>query len=135
MAVIECNEINQTINELLIAFQNCKTINNLDLIKLVELVSAVNVCANGGADYSTTVMDVIEPTLGDELVSYPVDTFHSISITVIEGSIQRQVGIDIVTFPQGSSLNLEVTTLNQTVYEFTVLNGSKVFVEYIIETV
>jgi hypothetical protein len=134
MAVIECNEINQTINELLIAFQDCKTIKNTDLIKLVELVSAVNVCANGGADYSTLIEEVYEP-IADELVSYPVDTFHSISINVIEGSIEKQVGIDTITFPVGSSLSVEFTTLNQVVYEFTVKAGAKVFVEYIIETI
>ena len=42
--VIECNEIQQEINYLLIAFQDCNKIKNSDLRKLVELVSAVNTC-------------------------------------------------------------------------------------------
>ena len=40
--VINCLEINQVINELLIAFQDCNKIKNSDLRRLVELVSAVN---------------------------------------------------------------------------------------------
>ena len=41
MATIQCNEINQTVNELLIAFHDCVKIKNSDLTKLVELVAAV----------------------------------------------------------------------------------------------
>ena len=40
--VIECNEIQQEINYLLIAFQDCNKIKNSDLRRLVELVSTVN---------------------------------------------------------------------------------------------
>lgn len=40
--IIECNEISQTVNELLIAFQDCNKIKNSDLRKVVELISAVN---------------------------------------------------------------------------------------------
>ena len=134
MAVIECNEIDQTINELLIAFQDCNKIKNSDLRKLVDLVAAVNTCANGGANYSTVVDEFYEP-LVDTIVSYPVNTFHAISVNVLGGSIDKEVGVDTVTFPQGSSLNLEVTTLNQTVYSFVVQGGAKVYVEYITETV
>jgi len=134
MAVIECNEIEQTINELLIAFQDCNKIKNADLRKLVDLVAAVNSCANGGADYSTVVDQVFEPIF-DALINYPINTFHSISINVIEGSIEKHVGVDTVIFPAGSSLNLEVTTLNQTPYSFVVKANSKVYVEYIILTV
>jgi hypothetical protein len=132
--VIECNEIDQVINELLIAFQDCNKIKNSDLRKLVDLVAAVSSCANGGADYSTVVDEIFEP-LADLVVSYPVNTFHSISINVMEGGIYKQVGVDNVTFPAGSSLNLEVSTLNQTVYTFTVKANSKVYVQYIIETI
>ena len=37
--IIECNEISQTCNELLISFQDCNKIKNSDLRRLVELVS------------------------------------------------------------------------------------------------
>ena len=36
---IACNELQQTINSLLISFKDCKKIKNSDLRKLVELVS------------------------------------------------------------------------------------------------
>ena len=130
--VIDCSEINQTINELLVAFQDCNKVKNSDLRKLVDLVSAVNVCANGGADYST-VVDILYEPLVDELITYPVDTFHSISINVISGVLEKIVGVDTVSFPIGSSLNLEVTTLNQTPYTFIAKAGSKIYVEYIIK--
>jgi hypothetical protein len=132
--VIECNEIEQSINELLIAFQDCNKIKNSDLRKLVDLVAAVNTCANGGANYSTVVDEAYE-VIVDTPVSYPIDTFHSISINVMEGSLEKLVGPEIMTFPSGSSLNLEVTTLNQTVYSFVVKANSKVYVQYITLTV
>lgn len=132
--IIECNEIEQTINELLIAFQDCNKIKNSDLRKLVDLVAAVNTCSNGGADYSTVVDEAYE-VIVDTPVSYPIDTFHSISINVMEGSIEKQVGVDTMIFPAGSSLNLEVTTLNQTLYSFIVKANSKVYVEYITQTI
>lgn len=58
MAVIECNQINQVVNQLLIAFEDCNKIKNSDLRKLVELVSAVNTCANGGTNYDTLEIDI-----------------------------------------------------------------------------
>ena len=42
--VIECNEIQQEINYLLIAFQDCNKIKNSDLRRLVELVSGSGDC-------------------------------------------------------------------------------------------
>ena len=36
--IIECNEISQTCNELLIAFQDCNKIKNSDLRKMVDLI-------------------------------------------------------------------------------------------------
>lgn len=133
MASIECNEITQVGNELLLAFQDCNKIKNSDLRKLTELVLAVSDCASGGASYNTIVNEVHTP-LTDELVTYPVDTFHSISVIVIDGNIKQTVGVTTVTYPKGTSLNTTVTTLNQTPYEFTVTAGSTVAVEYLIET-
>jgi hypothetical protein len=130
MAVIECNEINQNINELLIAFQDCKKILNSDLRKLVDLVSAINTCANGGPNYNTLVTNTYEP-ITDQVVTYPINTFHSITIIVVSGTIIYNT----FTFPSGMTQNIEVTTLNQTPITFTVKAGSKVLVEYLIETV
>ena len=127
--MIQCNEITQTVNELLISFQDCNKIKNSDLRKLVELVSAVNVCSNGGPLYNTLITETYEP-LTNTLVTYPVNTFHSITIIVLEGNIIYNT----FTFPTGTTQNIEVTTLNQTVFEFTVTAGSKVMVEYLIET-
>jgi hypothetical protein len=134
MATITCLEINQTINELLIAFHDCVKIKNSDLTKLVELVAAVNTCANGGAHYDTMIQEVYEP-LTDQVVSYAINSFHAISVMVIIGSVTQVINSTTVTFPKGTTLNTEVTTLNQTSYTFTVKAGSTVVVEYLIETV
>lgn len=127
--LIECNEISQTINELLISFKDCNKIKNEDLRKMVELISAVNICQNGGPNYNTVVVDTYEP-ITDESVTYPINTFHSISIIVLTGSIVYNT----FTFPAGLTQNIEVTTLNQTPINFLVKAGSRVLVEYIIET-
>jgi len=131
---ISCLEINQTINELLIAFQDCNKIKNEDLRLLVELVAAVNSCANGGAHYDTLISENYEPST-DTIISYPVNTFHSINIMVLSGTITRIIDGDIVTFSAGTILRHEVTTLNQYIYEFTAKAGSHVVVEYLIETI
>jgi len=132
--MINCNEINQVVNELLISFANCKHIKNSDLIKLVELISAVNSCANGGTDYGVETTEIYEP-LTDEIVSYPINSFHSFSIMVLEGNITEQTGITVVTYPTGTVLNTEFTNLNQTPITFTILAGSKVVVKYLTETI
>ena len=128
--IIECNEIQQTCNELLIAFQDCNKIKNSDLRKLVELVSAVSTCSNGGPDYDTIITDIYEPVV-DEIVTYPINTFHAITIIVLQGSIVYNT----FTFPAGTTQNIEVTNLNQTPIIFTVKSGSKVMVDYLIETI
>lgn len=127
---IECNEISQTVNTLLIAFKDCNKILNSDLRKLVELVAAVNTCTNGGRNYNTLVTKTYEPGANLEVV-YPVNTFHAITIIVLTGSITYNT----FTLPSGTTQNIEVTTLNQTALSFTVNAGSRVLVEYLIETV
>jgi hypothetical protein len=124
--IIECNAISQTVNELLIAFQDCNKIKNSDLRKLVELVSTVSTCNNGGASYDTTVIDTYTTP---QIVSYPPNTLHSYSLTVISGSIEY-AGF---TFPASSTRNVEYTNLNQEEIVFTVNGGSEVLFEYLIE--
>lgn len=128
--IIECNEINQVANQLLTAFQDCNKVKNSDLRKLVDLVIAVNTCSNGGPDYNTLITDTYEPFI-DEVVTYPINTFHAITIIVLQGNIIYNT----FTFPAGTTQNIEVTTLNQTPITFTVKAGSKVMVEYLIETI
>lgn len=132
--MIQCNEINQTVNELLIAFADCNKIKNSDLRLLVELVAAVNQCANGGPDYNTLITENYQPT-EDTVVTYPVNTYHALSIMILEGNITRTIDGNIITFPTGSVLKHEVTTLNQQEYVFTVKAGANVVVEYLIETI
>lgn len=127
---IQCSEINQTINQLLINFQDCKTVNPDDLRTLVELVAAVYNCEGEGANYNTINNDVYEPEV-DEVVTYPVDSFHAISVTVAAGTIEYNG----VALPTGSSINIEFTTTNQQAFTFTANAGSTVLVEYITETV
>lgn len=131
---IPCNQINQTINELLIAFADCNRIPNSDFRLLVELIAAVNSCANGGPNYSTEIEEVYTP-ITDQVVTYPVNSFHSVSIMVISGNITKTIDGEIITFPTGTSLNTEYTTLNQTEVVFTVKAGSTVVVQYLIETI
>jgi hypothetical protein len=128
MAAIQCNEIDQVVNELIVAFQNCKTIKNSDLIKLVELVSAVSTCSNGGVDYNTMI--TVSYT-APEVVTWPVNSFHSYSLAILSGSIYYQG----FTLQAGTVKNVEFTTLNQTVLTFEVNPGSEVLFEYLIETV
>jgi hypothetical protein len=126
--IIECNKISQTVNELLIAFQDCNKIKNSDLRKLVDLVSAVNTCANGGPDYNTLV---VESYTSPQTVIYPINSFHSYSLTVLSGSIMYEG----FTFNAGTVKNVEYTTLNQTPLEFEINPGSEVQIEYLIETI
>jgi hypothetical protein len=131
--MIQCNEISQTVNELLIAFQDCNKIKNEDLRKLTELVAAVNTCANGGARYDTMIQEVYQP-VSDQVVTYPINTFHSISVMVTNGSITQTINSITVSYPKGSVLNNTVTTLNQTSFSFKVKAGATVVVEYLIPT-
>jgi len=132
--MIQCNEISQTVNELLIAFADCNKIKNEDLIKLVELVSAVNTCANGGINYNTEITVFYEP-LVDEVITYPINSLHSYSLMILEGNITEQVNSQLITYPTRTVLNTEFTNLNQTPIVYTVLAGSKVVFKYLIETV
>jgi hypothetical protein len=128
MAVIECNEINQTVNELLIAFQDCNKIKNSDLRKLVELVAAVNTCNNGGPNYNVLISDSYTTP---QTVVYPINSFHSFSLNVLSGSIEYQ-GFNLTA---GSTRNVEFTTLNQSEIQFVVNPGSEVLFEYLIEEI
>lgn len=128
--IIECNSINQVINELLIAFQDCNKIKNSDLRRLVELVSAVNTCSNGGIDYGKLLTNTYEP-ISDTVITYPINDFHSISVLVVVGEAVYQG----VTFPVGGKIEIEFTNLNQQLFSFTVKAGSTVFVERIVETI
>lgn len=130
MALIECNEIQQVAAELKIAFEDCKKLKSEDMQKLVDLILAVNTCANGGVDYNTVITQTYEP-ISSQTVTLPVNTFHSISLLVINGTCIY----NDVTLPSGATINLEVTNLNQTPFIFTVPGGSKVFIQYLIETV
>jgi hypothetical protein len=132
--MIQCNEINQVSNELLIAFADCNKYKNEDLRKLVELVQAVYLCSNGGTDYGNETTVYYE-TETDEVVNYPINSFHSYSIMILEGSITQQVNSQLITYPTRTVLETEFTNLNQTPLEFTILAGSKVVLKYLTETI
>lgn len=127
---IECVEIPQNINELLIAFQDCNKIKNSDLRKLVELISAVNVCSNGGTHYDTLISETYTPIV-DQIVTYPIGSFHSITIIIVSGKMVYNT----FTFNAGTTQNIEVTTLNQTALTFTAKAGCEILVQRLIETV
>ena len=131
--MIQCKEINQNINYLLSAFEACKVPKASDMQLLVELIAAVNTCTNGGPNYDTLITENYQP-LTDEIVTYPINTYHSLNIMILGGSLTREIGSSTVTFPTGTVLDHEVTTLNQTEYSFIVKAGSNVVVEYLIES-
>jgi hypothetical protein len=54
---------------------------------------------------------------------------------VISGNITQLIDATTVTYPTGTTLNTEYTTLNQTTVTFTVKAGATVVVEYLIETI
>jgi len=126
---IQCNEINQNVNYLLSKFQDCSKLEASDMQLLVELIAAVNTCANGGVNYDTIENFVYEPEV-NQVITYPINTFHSISVVVVQGTIGYIGGL---TLQQGTSINIELTTLNQEDFTFTANAGSKVLVEYITE--
>lgn len=128
--MIQCNEISQNINYLLSKFQDCSKLEASDMQLLVELIAAVNTCANGGPNYNTLNTDVYEPST-DEIVTYEVNTFHSISVVVTEGNVIY----DTQTLTAGTSINIEFTTLNQQDFTFIAKAGSRVLVNYITETI
>lgn len=132
--MIQCNEINQNINYLLSAFEACKVPKASDMQLLVELIAAVNTCTNGGPNYDTLITENYQPVT-DETVTYDVNTYHSLNIMILAGNITRDIGGSTVTFPTGTVLDHEVTTLNQYSYTFVVKAGSNVVIEYLIETV
>lgn len=124
--IIECNEINQTINQLKTTFQTCKKPSNKDLVLLVDLVAAVNKCANGGANYNTLITERYE---GPSEIVVPVNKLHSYTLAVLKGSVEYED----FTFPRGTTRNVEFTTLNQTAFKYIVNPGSVVMFEYLIE--
>ena len=125
--MIQCNEISQNVNQLLIAFQDCNDIKNSDLRRLVELVSAVSTCNNGGPAYNSLVSVTYNTP---QTVTIPINTLHSYSLNVISGSITYS-GFN---FPAGSTRNVEFTNLNQQVIVFTVNAGTEVLFEYLIQS-
>lgn len=130
MEIIACEDIQAEIIQLETSFKKCSKVKKSDLLDLLNLIKALNDCNNeGGLNYDTLVTNMFEPVL-NQVVTYPIDTFHSISIMVLDGSITY----NLATLPTGTTLNLEVTTLNQTPFTFTVTAGSKLLVQYLIVT-
>lgn len=130
--MIECNEIDQNINELLIAFQDCKKILNSDLRKLTEVLIAVKNCDFGkGVNYDTLVQEQYKDNPQNKEVIYPIGTYHSMSICVLSGTMIYGGFV----FSAGTVRNIEVTTTNRTETIFTVTAGSQVYVEYLKETI
>ncbi len=127
---IQCNEINQNANYLLNAFKDCSKLKAEDMQLLVELILAVNTCANGGPDYNTLLTDIYEQE-EDEVITYPINSFHSVSIVSTLGSFILNGAL----YPSGVTINIEYTTLNQQPFIFTAKAGSRIVVNYLIETV
>ena len=116
-------EIGQKINELTIQLNHCKPPSNSELKDMLNILKLMNEC-NGGGEYNVLVQ---ETHTAHKEVSYPIGTFHSFSINVLEGSMIYGG----VMFPAGTTRNVEFSTTNQTVVKFMVNQKSKVFIEYL----
>lgn len=116
-------EIGQKINELTIQLNHCKPPSNSELKDMLNILKLMNEC-NGGGDYNTLVQETYTT---EGVVSFPIDSFHSFSINVMEGSMDYGG----VNFPEGTTRNVEFSTKNQTVVSFKVNFKSKVFIEYL----
>lgn len=128
--MIACDQVQQTINQLKIAFQDCTKLKASDMQLLVDLIAAVGTCSNGGTAYDYVYNDIYEPD-EDEIVNYSVNSFHAISVVVTSG----QIIYNGITLTSGTSINLEFTTKNQQAFIFTAKAGSKVLVEYITDEI
>lgn len=124
MSVNSCSlEIQQRINELRIDFNNCKQPSHKELIDILDLISDVMDC-QGGGNYNTLVQETYTE---EGEITFGLDSFHSFSINVMEGSMEYGG----VNFPAGTTRNVEYSTLNQSVVKFKVNSNSKVFIEYL----
>lgn len=116
-------EIEQKINELTIQLNHCKPPTNDDLKKMLDILKLMNEC-NGGGDYNTLVKELYDT---EGIITFPIDSFHSFSLNVLEGSMEYGG----VNFPAGTTRNVEFSTKNQTIVSFKVNLKSKVFIEYL----
>lgn len=116
-------EIQQKLNKLRIEFQSCKVPTHKELLDILDLISDVVEC-KGGGNYNTLVEELYEE---EQVVSFPIDSFHSFSLNVMEGSMEYGG----VNFPAGTTRNVEFSTLNQVPVNFKVNLKSKVFIEYL----
>lgn len=128
--MVNCADITSSINDLRSKFDRPCTPSAKDILQLLEIVAAVNSCAGGGEDYGKLIQEQYRDNANDVTVTYPVGTYHSMSICVMVGSIVYGGFF----FGEGSVRNIEVTTTNQTKTTFVVTAGSQVYVEYLIKT-
>lgn len=127
---MNCADITTTINSLRSKFDGCNTVSPKDVLQLLELVAAVNSCAGGGDNYGKLIQEQYRENANDVTVTYPVNTYHSMSICVMQGTMVYGGFL----FSEGSVRNIEVTTTNQTETSFIVTANSQVYVEYLIKT-
>ena len=128
--MVNCSDIESSLNALRSKFDGCNTVNPKDVLQLLEIVAAVNSCSGSGDNYGKLIQEQYRDNANDVIVSYPVGTYHSMSICVMQGTMVYGGFL----FNEGTVRNIEVTTTNQTATEFTVTAGSQVYVEYLIKT-
>ena len=128
--MVDCPDIASSLNALRSKFDGCHTVSPKDVLQLLEIVAAVNSCAGGGDDYGKLIQEQYRDNANDVTVSYPVGTYHSMSICVMQGTMIYGGFL----FNEGTVRNIEVTTTNQTETQFVVTAGSQVYVEYLIKT-
>lgn len=128
-------EINKDIiadlNRLKAKTDSCGNINPKYFVELLDIVSALANSSGNGENYDRLIQEQYMDNPNDVVVSYPVNHFHAISIAVMRGTIIYGG----FTFNEGTVRDIEFSTTNQTVLEFTVTPNSQVYVEYLMKRV
>lgn len=121
--MIECNEINEIFNEVLVAFADGNQPTNADHRKMMNVMRAMVECSNTEGDYDSLITNVYDKA---QEVIIPANTLHSYTLCVMEGAIMY-AGLK---FTKGSVKNVEFSTMNTSEIRFEVLKGAKVLFEY-----
>lgn len=129
--MIRCEDINSEITKLKIKLNQCSMVSGADLINALDIIEAIRNCESQSVGYDHIKQDHYYSTDKKVVVTYPVDSFHAMSICVMSGSITYSD----FDFQAGTVRNIEFTSLNKEPMTFVLNPGGSVFVEYITDKV
>lgn len=97
-------------SEILATFENCEEVKD--------------------PEYNIVTTNKYTP-LYDQEITYPIGTYHAISLLVVSGSVLY----DETMFYIGDNIDIEVTAKNETPFVFKVFAGSEVLVETVTDEI